>query len=287
MADLISVDWDFFTLNRWHEDVETKQGTMPGLLVYDWQMDESRPAMLDNIVWVSRASTLRHMGLDPVEATRVMMDPEIFASDLSLRWDFASVPAWQANSHGWMGVLGRQMSEIHEPLTVFNFDAHHDLGYNEAKALANYGKQQFECDDWAYYGLRAGFIKRFVQVYPDWLGRAEWENRERPWLDPFKDRIEVKTWSEFLTDYTDEREDLAASFLCRSSSWTPPWQDEAFEALVGEFGFFVDCLDCIAERRGGGKNYDACEQREWSWESVREQDELRDKVLALGKKADA
>jgi len=260
--DFISIDWDFFTLNRELDGrVENDAGTdkIPGALLYDWQMSETRHPEFESAIWEIRAASLKRFGCDPINATRIMTPVADFARDISCRWlDFCMADTIVADSHGWMLPVARKYADDNgEPLTVYNFDAHHDLGYQSLTEL--------DCGNWAYLGLKEGTIKNFIQVYPDFRERKEWTPRQQKKLKAFPGRIEIFTWSEFLqaVEPSEERE-VEGTFLCRSSSWTPPWHDQEFQALLEEFVWPL----CIEEMKPEYKRYDPRKPREWVWRNV-------------------
>lgn len=270
MANVISVDWDFFTLNReldssvW--DDEHRRNTHGGL-IYDWQMKETASTVMENVIWEARAVNLMRNGMEPKHATRPMLSADEFAQEISLRFRdglIGSALGLRADSHAWLAPLGRQLAEefFHEPLTVWNFDAHHDLGY--ADLTYDNGQVDLECGNWAAIGLRDGWIKNFIQVYPDFRGRKEWHGIRRPWLRGLNKQIEITTWSNFLRTVEPREREIDATFLCRSSSWTPPWWDHEFETLSEEFGYH-ECLDC---KHPEFQRYDTCKRRPFDWNSV-------------------
>jgi hypothetical protein len=131
-----------------------------------------------------------------------------------------------------------------------------------------------QCDDWALAGLDKGWISDYTVVYPDWLGRNEWN--EQPWRKDFRKRIHITTWTNWLRK---QRHGLGATeimYLCRSSSWTPPWLDDRFESLTEEFGW-AECIDCNTKHKGP---YDTCNVREWDWEAVNEHCRIRSEQIA-------
>lgn len=262
---LISIDWDFFTLNRelesdvWDDD---NRRSMPGALLYDWQMSENRAPEFESALWEIRAANLIRFGCEPKHATRPMVDVETFITEISTRF-FPGV-AWSADSHSWAGPIARQLAEMGGGgLTVWNFDAHHDLGYGDNPVA---DPERIMCDDWALLGLQQGWIKNYNLVYPDFRGRSEWEGVKRPHLTGFRKarRIKVMTWTEFL-DKVDYGEIYADVFMCRSSSWTPPWWDGEFQKLREEYE--PRCIECD---NPDYKRHDSCTPREWDWQPVEE-----------------
>jgi hypothetical protein len=283
MASSLSIDYDFFVQHEMHKEIDLPGiGPMSGLLVYDWQMSESRSPTLDDAVWRIRAMNFMRYGLD----IQARMAPELsfadFSTELSLRMELP-VPAWRGDSHGWAGIVARDYATQFGPLNVVNFDAHHDLGYGRGTLEKFHETGNIQCDDWALLGLAAGFIKNYTVVYPDWLGKWEWgKNIPRPWLKEFRNRIHITTWSDWLKSGKEIR-DLEVAYLCRSSAWVPPWCDQGFLDLCEEF-HYVECLDCEYGQHGSA--YDTCDLRSWDWDEVNEEMKLREASFALLQKDD-
>jgi hypothetical protein len=235
---------------------------MPGMFVYDWQMNEGRSETWDKIIWNGRAKNFKKWGLDIQALTAPSPDPVEFIQDLScLLGDYTSPLTWRADSHAWAGIVARDMSAQFGPLSVVNFDAHHDLGYESPDLAGLLKSGSIHCDDWALIGLAQGWIKNYTVVYPDWLGKKEWgRNIKRPWLKEFRSKIKLTTWGEYKQ--RDEIPNVEGMFFCRSSSWVPPWLDGDFTRLHEEIGY-AECLDCAS----GQKNtpFDTCKSRSWDW----------------------
>jgi len=273
MSTMISIDWDFFIPHGMFREsiaLPALNDTAPGLFIYDWQMSEARHPGLEDAVWRTRATNFKRWGLDIVEETRPTLSVDDFMTELSIKLDDAVLPAWKADSHAWAAVVARDFHEHFGPLRVVNFDAHHDLGYD------NLDPEKLACDNWALLGLENGHIQDYTLVYPDWLGKAEWEGVKRPHLKKFSKRIHVQTWSEWVMTST-MLDDPQVAFLCRSSSWTPPWLDPGFENLGEEWGY-ASCLDCDFGKHN--TSYDVCENREWDWAEIWAEDAAREAAFA-------
>ena len=277
MSTMISIDWDFFIPHGMYEEkvfLPAANDHFHGMFVYDWQMSETRPPALEDALWRTRAINFKKWGLDIEKLLTPPLSIEDFAIELSIKTDGNVVPAWRGDSHAWGTIIARDYAKHHGPLRVVNFDAHHDLGYG-SNSLAGYREnQRIGCDNWALIGLLEGWIKDYTVVYPDWLGKREWgKNERRPWLKDFRRKIHIQTWSEWVMTSTmlDSPE---VAFLCRSSSWTPPWLDKGFSELGEELFGYVDCLDCQIEQSGSA--FDTCELREWDWQEVEDEMKMRE-----------
>lgn len=259
MKDFISVDWDFFIYHGMFDDISMPDGsTMPGALVYDWQMGEQRPAVMQEVLWNSRATGFRRWGMDIQERTPLLVNPLEFYDEVGYL-----TPAWMGDSHATAALLARDYGG---GFRCWNFDAHHDLGYNG---------QQYEegdnwyCDNWVQAALQHGWISEYVLVYPDWLGMKEWNP------DHAAPNVRVMTYSDFQNEKPELSPELA--YLCRSSAWTPPWWDEEFQSFADLWG--ADCLDCNFLKQGFQHTpYNACEVRPWNWDDVEENVRIWDQV---------
>jgi hypothetical protein len=270
MSTMISIDYDFFIPHGMYEPeiyLPAANDTMPGDLVYDWQMGEGRDPGLQDVIWRTRCMNFKMWGLDIEELTKPPLSIEDFITELSIKLsDYGTPAAYMADSHAWGAIVARDYAKACGPLRVVNFDAHHDLGYDTIPKRLN-------CDNWALHGLQDGWISDYTVVYPDWLGLKEWEDRKMPWLKGLKKKTHVMTWSDWILSWP-EIEDPEVAFLCRSSAWTPPWADPGFQELADEF--FTTCLDCQHQAESP---YNACELREWDWQEVDDEIVLRRTLL--------
>lgn len=281
MSSLISVDYDFFIRHGMYDDVLMPDGnSAPGQLIFDWQMNEGRAPEFDESIWISRAASFKRWGLDIQEMTKPELTADNFMTELSVKLDGNALPGWRGDSHAWAGIVARDYSEIHGPLDVVNFDAHHDLGYERSTLVLAQNKKtgKIGCDTWALIGLQENWIKNYTLVYPDWLGKKEWKNaRGKNWLPKrFQSRVHVTTWSEWLEH--GEIEEPEVGFFARSSSWVPPWYDAGFQELCDEWGY-VDCIDCQIEQ--SNTPYDTCKPRPWDWNAVDEHADMWEQLMNL------
>jgi hypothetical protein len=278
MSSFVTIDYDFFTRHAMHKDVQFPDGnTMPGLLVYDWQMSETRAPAFEHAIWRNRAADFMRWGLDIEALTKPELSVVEFAQQVTGRMDIYSSPAtWRGDSHAWAGIVARDYANQFGPLFVVNFDAHHDLGYGD-KPLENFTNTgSLACDNWAVIGLHQGWIKNYTVIYPDWLGKWEWgKNIRRPHLKEFRNRIRITTWSDWLVS-GKEISAVEVAYFCRSSSWVPPFHDQGFQDLCDEFGW-VECLDCVYGQHGSP--YDTCENREWDWQEIEAELKLLDEMI--------
>jgi hypothetical protein len=181
---------------------------------------------------------------------------------------------WRSDSHAWAGILAKDFAQLNGPLTVVNFDAHHDLGYTPDALKAFKAHGHISCDNWALIGLHENYIDNYTIVYPDWLGTAEWSPGVKKLTKDFKDDIHITTWSK----WHDEIPEVEVMHFCRSSAWVPPWLDAGFEKLHEEFGY-AECLDCMMGQHNSP--YDTCQPRDWDWNLVTEMIQQREDAYAV------
>ena len=216
---LLSVDWDYFVPSIDHEVVRSPRGSIP----YALDIGEYfTPDMLDAL-WDSRAAALLARGV-PLPGT---------SGEEQTFWErFHVSPGavlYYADSHA-QAAHPRVRTAIAE---VWNYDAHHDCGYEGAA-------DDFEmlgwvgCANWmCYYALRGATL----QVrYPFWRGDAA--ARERPPLCSVNRSSDSPACS------------FDVIFVARSSAWTPPWLDGDFEAFLEAAPVSErHCLDPFWHRR--------------------------------------
>ena len=98
---------------------------------------------------------------------------------------------------------------------VWNFDAHHDLGY---------GMKEDNCGNWARRAFELGHISAYTLVYPKWrLAEPEAE-------------LPVPEGLDFECTYDVPKiENIDMVFICRSGSWTPTWCDTEWLRFISYF----------------------------------------------------
>ena len=94
---------------------------------------------------------------------------------------------------------------------VFNFDAHHDLGYDKRKVI--------DCGNWAGKALDKGLIKEYTLFYPTWR-QAD--------LEEFPKHIDYHIC-------LPEPRLYPIVHICRSSCWTPSWADHHWLWFIGHW----------------------------------------------------
>jgi hypothetical protein len=221
---LLSVDWDYFVPSIEHEFVESVRGAR---IPYALGGGEVFPDALLDGLWDSRAAALLAGG-QALPGTSGAEDAfwGRFQIDPAARLYFADSHAQAAHAAVRTGVT-----------EVWNFDAHHDCGYEGAwddpRRLGWVG-----CANWMCAYALAGAALRVR--YPTWR------------LDAF--RREVAPLCPVERTFDDSR-DVPLSFdlvfVARSSAWTPPWLDERYEAFLAAAPVAQRvCLDHTWRTRG-------------------------------------
>ena len=202
---LLSVDWDYFVPSINHEFVENVRGAPIPYALGGGEVFSD--ALLDGL-WDSRAAALLANG-QALPGTSGEEDTfwDRFQLDPAARLYFADSHAQAAHAAVRTGVT-----------EVWNFDAHHDCGYEGAwddpLRLGWVG-----CANWmCAYAL--GGASLHVR-YPSW--RLAAFQREVVPLCPVERAIDDRRGVPLSFDQV---------FVARSSAWTPPWPDERFEAFL-------------------------------------------------------
>ena len=123
---------------------------------------------------------------------------------------------------------------------LVSFDAHHDLFYSVKSLEDSVRRGRAKCDDWMFMVLARHVGLRALLVYPPWQGDREWNAsmgrlgtaRTKDLHDKIHEMLTPCVWPSPKVQEAAGIIDLA--FICRSSAWSPPWHDHAFEDFVAE-----------------------------------------------------
>jgi hypothetical protein len=199
--NILSVDWDFF---------------FPDSTVYDWGHSE-HGFFLTKIAWNIRAYN-----------TPITKEGGAFAKDAYVVNKARLRNFWKRicpyPREVGMLVIAESHSDLYHILkasgggTVWNFDAHHDLGYDDMKEL--------DCGNWAKKAIKHKLIKEYNLVYPSWREDKEERSHYIPDTKYFE-RIKFDNGETLLTIPWD------IVFICRSSAWTPAWSDSSWMRFIG------------------------------------------------------
>ena len=209
----LSVDWDFFQ----EEKVE-----------WDWGHRET--SMFAELVWPTR---MLSGGTD----LRPITDPDAHLPSAlgfwnRMKWNFTASEIAVTDSHAvalpFFHAIGKHEGA---PDEVWNFDAHHDLGYHSLKTLRQWAKEgRAEAGSWLYVLLRTYPELRCKFIHPIWKDPTI---EARPWL---KERGVAKRVTVTKTSAFDwnEQVEVTGIFIAKSESWSPPWNDQKFTRFVEE-----------------------------------------------------
>ena len=198
---LLSIDWDYFVPSIDHEFLRTSGGRVP----YALRIGEYFTDHMVDALWDSRAAAL---------LARDMPLPGTSGEEQSF-WERFHIAGravlYYADSHAQAahGLVREGLTE------VWNYDAHHDCGYEGAMGDVD-RLGWVGCANWmCYYALRGATLH---VRYPWW--RRDAASRETPPLCPV-DRTEG-----------DPTQPCDVVFVARSGAWTPPWRDRAFFSFL-------------------------------------------------------
>jgi len=177
---ILSIDWDYF---------------FPDEFDFDWSHTERMAFMLEGI-WLIRAYSHSMKGEVAINVFNPKV-PDNFWKKVCPRKPLLLVVA---ESHQDLAQL------IYRGDIVYNFDAHHDCGYQS---------DELDCGSWA----KTEKISEYHLVYPSWRKDApEIDNDLRPII--------------VHHDIPTELPRFHVVFVCRSSAWTPPWADKQWMEFV-------------------------------------------------------
>jgi len=209
----LSVDWDFFQEER---------------IEWDWSHAE-RGEIYSQIVWLTRPF---HRGDD----IRPLTSPDRYEPKASTFWKRFSLVKCSADtlaicdSHAvglpYFYQLGKVEGVADE---IWNFDAHHDLGYVKLPLLKKYVKAgKAEAGSWLYVLMKNYKKLRCKHIYPVW---KKPDVEQCPWLEDadIKRRTEQLSAGQF-----DEAGDVEITglLIAKSEAWSPSWNDRDFSNFV-------------------------------------------------------
>lgn len=223
----LTVDWDFFQEER---------------TVWDWQHKES--PLYTELLWGNRVF---HMGQD----IRPITSPERHEPKASSFWghfraaDVSATEIGVGDSHALALPFFWHLAKTQGvPDEIWNFDAHHDIGYDDVSKLKAWTKAgRAEAGSWLYVLMNQKKCKKLIyeHVYPAWKDHT---NEGRPWaLDKeFSERVHQTCVTDFhwkrLANFRIE-----GIFIAKSEAWSPSWNDKAFVRFVHDTRARLDWLD--------------------------------------------
>jgi hypothetical protein len=271
----LSIDFDFF---------------IRSLPEWDWGHAESGLfAAMGSALWAFRAQSFLQNGFDLREETSTELHanpkPHEFWTELQgLGYDFSETAFYfVADSHAAAGPLFVEIARRGDGPAdlIINFDAHHDLGYHGFEHTYEMVKQgRCACDTWLCFLLCEYPELQARIVMPDWMRddvtaqkRSVHKNLPRSMWP----RVKVGAFTtpsgrvSQVVRKPGEQLDVQAVFVCRSSSWVPPWHDEEFVAFVEDGEDVVNLA--VIEPFAGHDLLPPLEVREFSWKAVEQMNE--------------
>lgn len=227
---LLSIDWDYF--------IPTYPFDPQLCMLYDWTMKDA-PFFRDGI-WLTRGAAFLLNGLPLPDTTGL---EQSFWS----RFRFAKdVKMYYGDSHLYAACI----PDAHCVHEVWNFDAHHDLGYRGTQeSILN--ARLIECDNWMGWYKHAGAKVRVL--YPRWRPEAKQEEAKPvfPGIRQIDNEQPVSV-------------PFHAVYVCRSSSWSPAWLDDKFQR-------FMEACPLLQGAINLQPDYDALVPRQFTREALDEQ----------------
>lgn len=229
----LSIDWDFFQEER---------------LEWDWGHAETN--IFQQIAWVSRAfflggdiKAITHPDASEPKASE-------FWEKAAKHWDFSQcMSVMVADSHvhalPFFFVLEGSADEL------WNFDAHHDLGYTELETLKKWAKLgKAEAGSWAYVLMSRLKKLKYVHLHPVW---KDHNIEPTQWRGNKSVQKRVTQLSASKVDWNEPVE-VTALFIAKSTGWSPPWNDGEFKKFIQQAEHhtglsFPDEDDCIEPRQ--------------------------------------
>jgi hypothetical protein len=219
MKIALSIDFDFFVF----EDPK-----------WDFGHRES-PLFMESMMWCVRViSMMMATGINLVDETslsRADFHPSnLFHVLKDVGFNFDKIAQFTISDSHTLAYTAFQ--RLPYGTRIINLDAHHDLGYLEAKLMRQKHKKGYVyCDDWLYNLLRQRPDLELNQVYPNWKGMMELEGHNRHWeRSRIKKQVKFNKYSkEFMSGISGE---VTSIHICKSSAWVPAWHDNEFTNMV-------------------------------------------------------
>jgi hypothetical protein len=266
----LSIDFDYFVriLPEW-----------------DWGHGESQLfAMIGPSLWAFRAQSFMQAGLDLREETSIEKhakpEPFEFWEELrNLGYYFGNTSYYfVADSHAAAGPLFAEVARrTGAPADVIvNFDAHHDVGYHGFEHTYEMVKLgRCACDTWLCFLLCEFPNLQARIVMPDWMRQDVPAHRRHAQANLPREmwpRVKVGSFTtptgriSQVVRKGKEELDVQAVFVCRSSTWVPPWHDQEFIDFVdsGEDNINLGAFEPYADK----DLVPPLEVREFSWDAV-------------------
>ena len=200
---VLSIDWDFL----FNASLEQRMLKFPDCC------NEKYPSYLQDIIWSSRYAESKEIEDIAVDA-RAMSILKEYISNNCTKDTFCTV--WDSHKNLYDEIISRVKGK--GSLEVVNVDFHHDMYDSQTSEI--------DCGNWVtflYEEKERNKHERYHAIHPN--DRYYWVARE--------DSDVSAEYKEYLTMISiDELPDIGQFdllFICRSSMWSPPHLDIAFD----------------------------------------------------------
>lgn len=218
---LLSIDWDYF--------IPIKR---------EWCGSYFESKKNVQALWYKRYFKCRENGENIIDEVKVGVDLNEFWKKIKGVFSFdKNIKIYMTDSHKW----SYNIAKNNGCNTVFNIDAHSDLGYEGLNSLMF----EVNCSNWFGKLFGDNIINKGYVIYSPYT----YENK-----DEFK---EIN--NKFAINYCNVKKinskiDISTIHICRSGMWTPPWLD---------YEFYKFCYGIL-----GNHIIKYCPTRNWNVESM-------------------
>lgn len=238
---LLSIDFDYFVPTpaelpaeyRFSRMIHTPYG--PKLLgsLFDYGHSEFQNAEINDIIWRSRLVSMLAAGLHPQDW--LSADEGLIASILAYFTNAKTqegAKVYVADSHAMArSVINAIVSGQRAPLLrLINIDAHGDVGYDDGRLQKEIDGKISTAESWLFHALHDKVVDSAYVYYPSWKGDVEERHRKESRLfRRVTDRVFFNTG---IIGTPAWKGAYSGIFVCRSSAWTSPVSDAAFESFI-------------------------------------------------------
>jgi len=209
--NVLSVDWDFF---------------FPDSSGYDWGHREA--SFFINHIWFARTN---HINLFTKELALESYTPAGFEtfwdSVINKEKEPGLLAISESHSSLWTLLEGLNSIEVllsdtpPENIVLWNFDAHHDLGYGEGLP-----DNMVDCSNWAFRAIENRLLDKYNLIFPEW---------KRDDHKIIADQVEFDFYEYDINIYysiPEKLPDFNMVFVCRSGAWCPTWHDNKWAEFL-------------------------------------------------------
>lgn len=238
---LLSIDFDYFVPTpaelpveyRFSHLIHTPYG--PKLLgsLFDYGHIEFKNAEANDAIWHVRLASLLAAGLHPQDW--LSADEGLIARILgyfSHSKLLEDAKIYVADSHAMARLaINEIVSDQRAPIfRLINIDAHGDVGYDDARLQKEIDGKTSTAESWLFHALHDKVVDLAYVNYPAWKGDVEARHRKESRLfRRVADRVGFDTGTNGAEAWKGI---FSGIFVCRSSAWTSPVSDAAFESFI-------------------------------------------------------